>query len=145
MTSNAGSHNKENLMGFGKTEAESSKEKAISALEEFLRPEFIARIDEIIAFSKLSSDSMVKIAELMLSDLKRVIEEKGIVFTFDQEVCKFIADISKNGKSGARDLRNNIRKKIEDNVVDIIISNGEDCLSEINVTVQEDKLKFSKK
>lgn len=145
MTSNAGSHNKENLMGFGKTEAETSKEKAIAALEEFLRPEFVARIDEIVAFSKLSYDSLVKIAELMLGDLKKVIDEKGIDFKFDNAVCEYVADISKNGKAGARDLRNNIRKKIEDRVVDIIIENGEEALSEITVSVADSELKFSKK
>ncbi len=145
MTSNAGSHNKENLMGFGKTESETSKEKAIAALEEFLRPEFVARIDEIVAFSKLSYDSLVKIAELMLNDLKKVIEEKGINFKFDNAVCEYIADISKNGKSGARDLRNNIRKKIEDRIVDIIIENGEDRLSEVTVSLSDSELKFSKK
>ncbi len=145
MTSNAGSHNKENLMGFGKSENESSKEKAISALEEFLRPEFIARIDEIVAFSKLDRESMVKIARLMLSDLNSVLDEKGIVLTFNDKVCEYIADISKNGKAGARDLRNNIRKKIEDKVVDIIIDKGEDTLKEINVSVKNGELIFSEK
>lgn len=145
MTSNAGSHNKENLMGFGKTESEASKEKSIAALEEFLRPEFIARVDEIVPFSKLTVDNLVKISAIMLSDLKKVIDEKGIELTFDNSVCNYIADISKNGKSGARDLRNNIRKKIEDRIVDIIIDSGEDALTGICVTVEKDQLKFSKK
>jgi len=145
MTSNAGSHNKENLMGFGKSENESSKEKAISALEEFLRPEFIARIDEIVAFSKLSLESMIKIARLMLSDLSVVLAEKDILFSFDDAVCEYIANISIKGKAGARDLRNNIRKKIEDRVVDIIIDKGESTLKEICVSVEKSELIFSEK
>ena len=143
MTSNAGSHNKENLMGFGKTESDSAREKAVSALEEFLRPEFVARVDEIVAFSKLSLSDYEKIAKLMLNDLKKVIDEKGIEFSFDDSVCKYIAEISTQGKSGARDIRNNIRKRIEDRVVDIIIESGETTPDKITVTVKKQQLIFS--
>ena len=145
MTSNAGSHNKENLMGFGKTEQETSKEKSISALEEFLRPEFIARVDEIVPFNKLSFESLVDIADLMLGDVKKVIAEKGIELKFNRYVCEFIADISKNGKAGARDIRNNIRKKIEDRVVDLIIESGEKNIKEISISVNNNLLDFNKK
>ena len=145
MTSNAGSHSKENLMGFGKSEAESSKEKAVKALEEFLRPEFVARIDEIVAFSKLDKAAYEKIAELMLNDLKNVISERNIDIGFNKDVCKYIADISFGGKSGARDLRNNIRKQIEDRLVDIIIEKGEDTISAIDIVVEDGKLKFLSK
>ena len=143
MTSNAGSHSKENLMGFGKTESDSAKEKAVSALEEFLRPEFVARVDEIVAFSKLSLSDYSKIAKLMLNDLKKVIDEKGIEFSFDDCVCEYIAEMSISGKSGARDIRNNIRKKIEDRVVDIIIESGEKLSDGISVTVKKHQLVFS--
>ena len=143
MTSNAGSHSKENLMGFGKTESDSAKEKAVSALEEFLRPEFVARVDEIVAFSKLSLSDYSKIAKLMLNDLKKVIDEKGIEFSFDDSVCEYIAEMSISGKSGARDIRNNIRKKIEDRVVDIIIESGEKLSDGISVTVKKHQLVFS--
>ena len=145
MTSNAGSHNKENLMGFGKSEAESSKEKAVKALEEFLRPEFVARIDEIVAFSKLDKAAYEKIAKLMLNDLKNVISERNIEIRFNNDVCKYIAEISFGGKSGARDLRNNIRKQIEDRLVDIIIEKGEESISTIDICVEDDKLKFLSK
>lgn len=145
MTSNAGSQNKENLMGFGKTQQEASKEKAVSALEEFLRPEFIARVDEIVPFNKLSFESLVDIAELMLNDVKKVISEKGIELKFSRDVCEFIANISKNGKAGARDVRNNIRKKIEDRVVDLIIESGENNIKEIAISVNNDLLDFNKK
>ena len=143
MTSNAGSHNKENLMGFGKTESDSAKEKAIAALEEFLRPEFIARVDEIIAFSKLSLEDYIKIANLMLNELKTVLKEKDIDFVFEPAVCDFIAEMSIKGKSGARDIRNNIRKNIEDKVVDMIIESGENTPKQISVSAINDSLIFS--
>ena len=145
MTSNAGSHNKENLMGFGKTEQETSREKSISALEEFLRPEFIARVDEIVPFNKLSFESLIDIAGLMLGDVKKVIAEKGIELKYNRDVCEFIAEISKNGKAGARDIRNNIRKKIEDRVVDLIIESGEKNINEISISVNNNSLDFNKK
>ena len=145
MTSNAGSHNKENLMGFGKSESESSREKAVKALEEFLRPEFIARIDEVVSFSKLDKDAYEKIAELMLNDLRNVISEKNINISFSNEVCNYIANISIGGKSGARDLRNNIRKQIEDRLVDIIVEKGEDNITTIDIDIEDDKLKFLSK
>ncbi len=143
MTSNAGSHNKENLMGFGKTESDSAKEKAVSALEEFLRPEFVARVDEIVAFSKLGMDDYVKIADLMLGDLKKVVEDKGIEFSYDKAVCRHIAEISFGGKSGARDIRNTIRKRIEDRVVDMIIEKGNTPIEKITVSYSKNKLTFS--
>ena len=145
MTSNAGSQNKDNLMGFGKTEQETSKEKSVAALEEFLRPEFIARVDEIVPFNKLSFDNLVEIANLMISDVKTTIAEKGIDLVFDKSVCEFIANISKNGKAGARDLRNNIRKKIEDRIVDLIIESGENRINSIEICVNKNALVFSKK
>lgn len=145
MTSNAGSQNKDNLMGFGKTEQETSKEKSVAALEEFLRPEFIARVDEIVPFNKLSFDNLVEIANLMISDVKITIAEKGIDLVFDKSVCEFIANISKNGKAGARDLRNNIRKKIEDRIVDLIIESGENRINSIEICVNKNALVFSKK
>ena len=145
MTSNAGSHKKDNIMGFGKSESESSKEKAITALEQILRPEFIARVDEIVAFSKLDETNLVKIAGLMLDDLAKTLSDKNIEFKYDNSVCEYICEISKNGKSGARDIRNNIRKKIEDRVVDIIIENGEDNITEICVKARNGRLNFSQK
>ena len=84
-----------------------------------------------------------KIAKLMLNDLKKVIDEKGIAFSFDESVCKHIAEMSIQGKSGARDIRNNIRKKIEDRVVDIIIESGETPPKSISVTVKKQQLVFS--
>ncbi len=134
MTSNAGSHKADNLMGFGMTQAEASREKAMKALEEFLRPEFIARIDEIVAFNPLSVDSMIKIAALMLDELSAVMKEKNITVTYDKKVCKKLCELSGNGKFGARDLRNQIRKNIEDKIVELIIDGGVE-----NITITAEK------
>ncbi len=143
MTSNAGSNKRDNLMGFGKTEKETSREKSVAALEEFLRPEFIARVDEIVTFSPLNKESLTKIAALMLTDLKKVIEEKGIDFNFDNKACLLLAQQSDGSKNGARELRNRIRRNIEDRVVDLIIDNTDKGIKSILVTAENDEIKIS--
>jgi len=144
MTSNAGSQNKDSLMGFGKTEQETSREKSIAALEEFLRPEFIARVDEIVPFNKLTNENLIDIAALLLNDVNKNLAEKGIELKFDNKVCEHIANLSKKGKAGARDLRNNIRKCIEDKIVDMIIEHGENAIKTISISEENGSLVFSK-
>lgn len=124
MTSNAGSERNENLLGFGKTVADASKEKALKALREFLRPEFIARVDEIVVFSPLSIESLQKIAKIMLIELTDALKERNIEFVFDDNVAEFIAKKCNGTKTGARELRNIIRREIETPVVDMIIGNN---------------------
>lgn len=138
MTSNAGSDRSENLLGFGKTQADASKEKALKALESFLRPEFIARVDEIVVFSPLTPESLAKIAELMLTELKDSLSERLIDFKFDNSVCTYLADKCGNGKRGARELRNTIRREIENKLVDIIVDNGEGSIKALNCTAAPD-------
>ena len=134
MTSNAGSERNDYAVGFGKSTAEISKDKALKALSEFMRPEFLGRIDEIVVFSPLTRESLEKIAELMLNDLKTIMLEKGIALSFDSSICKQLAIDSENSKSGARELRNKIRKNIEDRIVDLIIDNCENGITEIKLT-----------
>ncbi|MBE6806151.1 MAG: ATP-dependent Clp protease ATP-binding subunit [Ruminococcaceae bacterium] len=134
MTSNAGSERNDYAVGFGKTTAEISKDKALKALSEFMRPEFLGRIDEIVVFAPLNIAALEKIAELMMNDFKAVMSEKGINLNFDKTVCKQLASQAEGSKSGARELRNKIRKNIEDRIVDLIINNCESPLSEINIT-----------
>ena len=138
MTSNAGSDRSENLLGFGKTQADASKEKALKALESFLRPEFIARVDEIVVFSPLTPESLAKIAELMLTELKDSLSERLIDFKFDNSVCTYLAEKCGNGKRGARELRNTIRREIENKLVDIIVDNGEGSIKALNCTAAPD-------
>ena len=123
MTSNAGSEKTDTLLGFNKTLEEASKEKALKALSEFLRPEFLARVDEIVVFSPLSKDSLEKIADIMLNEFKEALKLRDINVTVKNGVNKILADICDEKKSGARELRNIIRTKIENRAVDLIIGN----------------------
>ena len=142
MTSNAGSEKSDNLLGFGKSQADGSKEKALKALEGFLRPEFIARVDEIVVFSPLSRDTLIKIAALMLDELKTALKEKLIDFSYDNKLCEYLADKCDGGKRGARELRNLIRRELENKVVDIIVDNGDGNITSISATADSEiKLK----
>ncbi len=143
MTSNAGSESSSNPMGFGKTVQSAVKEKAIAALEQFLRPEFIGRVDEIVVFNPLTVEDFAAIADIALKELDSVLKEKGIAFKYDNAVCKLIAEKSHGGKRGARDLRNFVRKNIEDEIVALIIDNA--VLKEIIVENADNELKFSTK
>ncbi len=143
MTSNAGSDRNDTPLGFGKTVADASREKALKALEGFLRPEFIARVDEIVVFSPLSEESMSKIAALMLEELKEAISEKLINFVYDKKTCDLLAERCVGKKRGAREIRNIIRREIESQIVDIIINNPEGALSEISVTAKDKKFKIT--
>ncbi len=141
MTSNAGSDKSENLLGFGKTQADGAKEKALKALESFLRPEFIARVDEIIVFSPLSDESLQKIASLMLDEFAESLKDKLITFRYDKTVCKYLASKCDGIKKGARELRNLIRREIEAPIVDLIIEKGEGNISAISA-VADEKIKI---
>ena len=142
MTSNAGSERKENVLGFGTQERDINREKALKGLQEFLRPEFIARVDEVIVFGSLTAENYKAIAELMLSEYTEPLGEKGIRLTYDSEVCAFIADKAANGKSGARDLRNFIRKNIEDKITNEIIARRDGEIAGVHVRVENDEIKL---
>ena len=138
MTSNAGSEKTDNLLGFGKTVSDASKDKALKALESFLRPEFIARVDEIVFFAPLSHESYTQIAALMLDELKDAIAEKNIELTYDDKLCEYLADKCVGGKRGARELRNAIRREIENKIVDIIIEKGTENLKTIKLSAKDE-------
>lgn len=142
MTSNAGSTSHESALGFGKTQKDASKEKVMKALSEFLRPEFIARVDEVIVFNKLNEEDFVKIAKLMLEEYVPSLEEKHIKFTFDDKVCEYLAKKSCNGNSGARDLRNTIRREVEEKIADAMINAGLDFLSGMHATSDGEKVEL---
>ena len=134
MTSNAGSGGSSAALGFGKTEDEASKEKVMKALSDFLRPEFIARVDEVIVFRSLSEEDFVKIADLMLGEYVPTLEEKHIKLTYDEAACKYLAGKSCSGKSGARDLRHTIRREVEEKIANAMISSQTGSVSGINIT-----------
>lgn len=140
MTSNAGSNNKESVLGFNKNDGEISRDKAVKGLSEFLRPEFLSRIDEIVIFRPLDESDYSKIAALMLDEYIESLNEKGISLIYSSKACDLIAKKSINGKSGARDIRNNIRRDVEDQIASEIIEKGEDNITMVSVDVQEDKI-----
>ncbi len=140
MTSNAGSDKRENALGFAKSEEDAEREKVMKALSEFLRPEFIARVDEIIVFKTLSKENFINIARLMLSEYIDTLKEKGIEFKFDDKACKYLAEKSCSGRSGARDLRNLIRKEVEDKITGELILAGEGTLSAVAVSANDEEL-----
>lgn len=138
MTSNAGSNKRESALGFGKTQNDANKEKVMKALSEFLRPEFIARVDEIIVFHELTVDNFKDIARLMLNEYVPVLKEKQIDFNFDESACELLAKKAYGGNSGARDLRNLIRREVEDKIAQAMIDANDVLLSGIHLTVEND-------
>ena len=124
MTSNAGSEKAGGSLGFGKSENEMSKDKIMKSLSEFLRPEFLSRVDEIIVFNKLTEDNLVDIARLMLNEYVGTLAEHGVMFKFDEEALKLLAKKTMNSKNGARDLRNLIRKEVEDKLALMVVEDG---------------------
>ncbi len=125
MTSNAGSSDKSGMAGFGQKISDMSKEKCLKALNDFLRPEFLSRVDEIVVFNGLPLESLMKIASLMLEEMREPLLDKNIVLKYDDEALTTLAEISDDGKFGARDLRKNIRKKIEDKIATLIVEQDE--------------------
>ena len=145
MTSNAGSEQKESALGFNRDANDYSKDKSMKALKDFLRPEFIGRVDEIIFFNNLNKESLVKIAKILIDELKEPLKDKGINFVVGKGVSEIIAEKSVDGGRGARDIRRNIRKDIEDKIADILIERAEKETSEISVTAVKDEVKVSYK
>lgn len=145
MTSNAGSSDRSNGVGFNKTEDEISKDKAIKGLREFLRPEFISRIDEIVVFRNLTKQDYGKIAALMLDEMKEPLSERNISLTYDQKALDAVAEKSYSKKFGARDIRRIIRSEIEDKIAEIIIDNSEKVVNNISVSADNNDIsvKFS--
>ena len=142
MTSNAGSDKRENALGFGKSQADANREKVMKALSEFLRPEFLARVDEVLVFRELDNEDFIKISALLLSEYVPTLKEKGIAFKYDDKACKYLADKASGKKSGARDLRNLIRKEVEDKIAEEMIDAGNTSISGISVTADDDKIKL---
>lgn len=142
MTSNAGSEKREGALGFAKTDADVSREKTMKALSEFLRPEFLSRVDEVIVFRSLNAEDYKKIAALMLDEYTAALTERGIRFAYDEKAVKWLAEHAVGGKSGARDLRNLIRRKVEDRITAEIVEHSDLSLSGIAVTEENDEIKL---
>ena len=143
MTSNAGSELKETALGFNRDVATASKEKAMKALKEFLRPEFIGRVDEVILFNSLTKEDLVKISDILINELRGPLQDKGIGLEVGNGVSEIIAEASNGGGRGARDIRRTIRKQIEDKITDILIDRAEEPVSIIEVTAVDGEIKVS--
>ena len=124
MTSNAGSTDKSIGVGFNRTDTEISKEKAMKGLREFLRPEFISRIDEIVVFRNLTKPDFEKIAALMLDEMKQPLAEKNITLQYDAAALASIAEEAYGKPYGARDIRRVIRQIVEDQIASLIIAHS---------------------
>jgi len=143
MTTNAGSNKRGGSLGFGQTVNEQTKDKAMKALEEFLRPEFINRVDEIVCFNHLTRENFEMIAELMLTELKTVMAERGYELSYDSALVSHLADKSFSETYGARNLRRTIQKELEDVIASEIVDNHKGSASRISATAEDGKIKIS--
>ena len=142
MTSNAGSNSKVGSVGFDRTAEEQGKERAMKALQDFLRPEFINRVDEIVYFHQLTEDNFKDIAALMLQELKDSLAEKHITLTWDESLLSYLVKKSYSAAYGARNLRRCIQKELEDVIAQRIIYSWQNPVTHLNVLADEDKIQL---
>ena len=134
MTTNAGSDKKDGAVGFNRTVDEQGKEKAEKALKDFLRPEFINRVDEIVYFNYLSQENFKTIAKLMLDELKESMSEKPIELSYDDSLIDYLTEKSYSQAYGARNLRRLIQKEIEDRIASEMITNYSRPVKQVGLT-----------
>lgn len=142
MTSNAGSEGNVAAMGFGRTQHDQVKEKTMKALQGFLRPEFINRVDEIITFNHLTQEDLRRIADIMLTELKDSLKSRGLTFTWDDSVENNLVQESFSATYGARNLRRTIQRNLEDPISEAIIDSFEKPISAVTAYVEDDKIKI---
>ena len=140
MTSNAGSERKEGTVGFGHMVNEQNRDRAMKALGEFLRPEFLNRVDEVICFNRLDEKNFAGIAHIMLDELKKSLEDKGLHFTCDEAVEDYLVKKSYSATYGARNLRRTIQKELEDVMAAQIIDSYEHPVTQIHASMEDGKL-----
>lgn len=141
MTSNAGSTDRDTGVGFNKTDSDIAKDKAMKALRDFLRPEFLGRIDEIVVFNPLTEENFAGIAGLMLDEMKSPLEEKHISLRYTDEALKAIAHKAYGKKLGARDIRRVIRNEVEDKIAELLIDKGEGAVSAVAISADNGEIK----
>ena len=136
MTSNAGSTD-QNTMGFGKSQDDITEEVTMKALERFLRPEFLGRVDEIVIFNNLTKENFEKIAALMLDELVESLKDKGIELSYDALVCAYLANNAYGSKKNARGLRDAVRREVEETLANAIVFNNDVQIKTISLTAGE--------
>ena len=142
MTSNAGSDKAAGAVGFGKSGSEQGKERVMKALREFLRPEFINRVDEVIYFHQLTEDNFRDIARIMLDELKDSLADKGFGFRYDDSVVDVLVRKSYSAAYGARNLRRCIQKELEDPMATLIIDAFEHPVTQLKATAEDGEIKL---
>ena len=142
MTTNAGSNTGSGSLGFGGSVSDMGQERAMKALNDFLRPEFINRVDEIVYFNKLTEEDFRRIAELMLGETKAAISESGIALTWDDSLIDYLVEKSYSVKYGARSLRRTIQKDVEDPVAAKIIEKHGENVGRIRLSAADGKVKI---
>ncbi|MEF2838547.1 MAG: ATP-dependent Clp protease ATP-binding subunit [Oscillospiraceae bacterium] len=143
MTSNAGSEGRVGGLGFGRSETDMVKEKTMKALREFLRPEFINRVDEIITFNHLTEENFLGIADIMLQELKESLSARGLALTWEDSIRNLLVKKAYSVVYGARNLRRTIQKELEDPISEAIIDSFENPISSIHILVEEDSVKLN--
>ena len=138
MTSNAGSEGRVGGLGFGRSDVDRTKEKTMGALREFLRPEFINRVDEIITFNHLSEENFLGIADIMLAELKESLAGRGLELTWTEDVRQLLVKEAYSVTYGARNLRRTIQQKLEDPISEKIIDSFESPISSISIRIEAD-------
>ena len=145
MTSNAGSDRKESSVGFGRTLSEQNKEKTMKALQAFLRPEFINRVDEVVTFHNLTEENFRDIAAIMLGELKTSLDGRGIALSWDESLVDFLVKEAYSITYGARNLRRTIQKHVEDPIAEKIIDSCFEPIRAISLTAQDGAVKLDTK
>ena len=145
MTSNAGSEGRVGGLGFGRTQQDQVKDKTMKALQEFLRPEFINRVDEIITFNHLSEENFLGIASIMLAELKESLSARGLEIVWDNDLPGALVKKAYSVVYGARNLRRTIQKELEDPISQLIIDSFQAPISTITVKTQDDEICVSAK
>ena len=142
MTSNAGSEGRVAGLGFGRTEQDMVKERTMGALREFLRPEFLNRIDEIITFNQLTREDFLGIADIMLAELRQSLEARGLALTWGPELGQWLADKAYSAVYGARNLRRTIQRELEDPISEAIIDSFDNPIHAIAIQVEDGKIQL---
>ena len=140
MTSNAGSEGRVAGLGFGRTDNDMVKEKTMGALKEFLRPEFLNRVDEIITFNHLSEENFLGIADIMLDELRQSLENRGLQFTWDDSVRQYLVKKAYSVTYGARNLRREIQRSLEDPISEKIVDSFEKPITAISAAVVDEEI-----
>ena len=145
MTSNAGSDGRVGGLGFGRTENDMAREKTMKALREFLRPEFLNRVDEIVSFNHLTEENFLGIADIMLAELRTSLSARGLELTWDDSVRQLLVKKAYSVTYGARNLRRTIQRELEDPISEKIVDSFENPISAIHISADNDKVSLKSK